>query len=271
MGVAPLFYIGKKFQNGMISATGVKPTLIKFVLSLILTTVISSCLNPSDQTFDPHKRVPGEPIGEGSVTNFRPKPDDVVQPTLLPNIGKWMLDPDLTPAHWIGEVYYGKTLREPINIIIVDQVANSPEEAKKRLIEACSAAGYPSREGHSSGYLGYIGGRLYAQLPEGQDHAFSNAPYFINNDHGRLFGPYSHQGAYLFIGALSREKVVPWAKIKHQFVSFNQARDDFAENISRKTEYQVSGYVNLSNVIVNDPKITTGDHDGIAVSLKAGK
>ncbi len=182
-----------------------------------------------------------------------------------------MLDPDLTPAHWIGEVYYGKALREPINIIIVDQVANSPDEAKRRLVAACSTAGYPSREGHSSGYLGYIGGQLQTQLPEGKDHAFSNAPFIVNNDHGRLFGPYSHEGAYFFIGAFSREKVTPLAKIKHEFVSFDQARDDFAENISRKTEYQVSGYVNLSNVIMADPKITTGDHDGIAVLLKAGK
>lgn len=114
-------------HGGMISATDVKTTLIKFASWLLLTTAISSCMNPSD----PHKLVPGESISGGPVTNFRPKPDDVVQPTLLPDIGKWMLDPDLTPAHWIGEVYYGKTLREPINIIIVDQVANSPEEAKR--------------------------------------------------------------------------------------------------------------------------------------------
>lgn len=68
-----------------------------------------------------------------------------------------MIDPDLTPAHWIGEIYFQKALREPINIIIVDRAANSPDEAKRRLIEAASLAGYPSREGHSSGYWGYIG------------------------------------------------------------------------------------------------------------------
>lgn len=289
--------ICRRNHGGIISAIATKNTLIKVVSWLMLTPVISSCTVPFGQMFDPRKPNTGKSSSGAPIANFRPNPEDVVQPMLLPAIGKlsspitsfqpkpenvvqlrllpaigkWMLDPDLTPAHWIGEVYYGKDLREPINIIMVDQVANSPEEAKRRLIEACSTAGYPSREGRSSGYLGYIGGQLQTQLPAGQDHAFSNAPFIINNDHGRIFEPYSYKGAYLFIGAFSREKVTPLATIKHEFVSFDQARDDFADNISRKTQYQVSGYVNLDNVIVADPKITTGDHDGIAVLLKAGK
>lgn len=243
--------------------------LIGFASWLMLATIVSC--TPSDPTGSVQKSGAGKSINGRTVTDFRPKPEDVARPANFPEIGKWMLDPDLTPAHWIGEIYYGKALREPINIIIVDQVANSPEEAKKRVIEACSAAGYPSREGHSSGYWGYIGGRLHAQIPTEQNHAFSNEPYIINNDHGRLFGPYRHEGAYLFIGALSREKVTPLQKIKHEFISFNQARDDFAENMDRKTKYRINGYVKLSNVIVDDPKITTGDHDGIAVSIVAQK
>lgn len=236
----------------------------------LICAVVTSCTTSSNQTTVLQKPDANESISGASVANFRPAPDDVARPALLPEIGKWMLDPDRTPAHWIGEIYHGKTLREPINIIIVDQAANSPEEAKQRLIEACSAAGYPSREGHSSGYQGYIGGQLYGQLPEDKDHAFSNEPYVINNNHGRIFGPYVHEGTYLFIGALSREKVAPLSKVKHQYVSFNQARDDFAQNINRKTEYRINGYVNLGNVITDDPKITTGDHDGMAISLKAG-
>lgn len=289
--------IGERNHGSIILATDINITLIKFASWLILTMAISSCTAPASQMSDPQKPGTSEATGRGPVANFRPKPEDVAQPmllpaigklkgpvtnfqpkpedvvqlTLLPSIGKWMLDPDLTPAHWIGEVYDGKALREPINIIIVDQGATSPEDAKRRITAACAAAGYPSREGHSSGYLGYIGDQRQTQLPDRKDHAFSNAPYIVNNDHGRLFGPYSREGTYFFIGALSREKVVPLAKIKHQYVSFNQARDNFAENINRKTEYKVSGYVNLNNVIVADPKITTGDHDGIAVLLKAGK
>lgn len=247
---------------------------IKTASSLIVLTLVfiaaMSCTAPSGRVSDSQKPATDQAIS-GSVANFRPEPDDVAHPKLFPEIGKWMLDPDLTPAHWIGEIYNGKTLREPINVIIVDQLAGSPEEAKRRLIGACPAAGYPSREGHSSGYQGYIGGRLYAQLPEGSDDAYSNEPFVIDNNHGRIFGPYNHEGHYLFIGAFSREKVAPLASVKHDYVSFNRARDDFAENMTRKTEYKVSGYVNLGNVIVDDPQITTGDHDGMAVAMKAGK
>lgn len=65
--------------------------------------------------------------------------------------------------------------------------------------------------------------------------------------------------------------MAPLASVKHEYVSFNQARDDFAENMTRKTDDKVSGYVNLGNVIVDDAEITTGDHDGMAVSMEARK
>ncbi len=249
--------------------TGAKITL-GIIAPVLAFMAAISCALPSNQACAPQTLNTDEEISN-IVTNSRLKPDDVAKSEMLPEIGKWMLEKDLTPTQWLREVYYGKTLREPINVIIIDQLANSPDEAKRRLIESCSAAGYPSREGHSSGYWGYIGGQLYEQLPEGRDDAYSNAPFVINNNHGRFFGPYNHGGTYLFIGAFSREKVAPFAAVKHEYVSFNQARDDLAENMTRKTEHKISGYVNLGNVITDDPKITTGDHDGIAVSIMAGK
>lgn len=263
--------IHKRNHGGIISVIGVKTTFFGFASLLVFTAAISSRMASAHQASNPQKTDTGKSMSEKLVANLRPKPDEVVQPTVLPEIGKWMLNPDFTPADWLGEIYQGKTLREPINIIIVDPVANSPEEAKNRLIAACTAAGYPSREGHSSGYWGYIDEQLQAQVPQTQDHAFSNEPYIFNNNHGRIFGPYRYKGAYIFIGAFSREKVVPFSKIKHQFVSFNQARDDFAKNINLKTEYQINGYLNLENAIVNNSKITTGDYDGMAVLLKAKK
>ncbi|MEH2248503.1 hypothetical protein [Nostoc sp.] len=263
--------IHKRNHGGIISVIDVKTTLLGFASFLVLTTAISSGMASAHQASNPQKTDTGKSISEKLIANFRPKPDEVVQPTLLPEIGKWMLNPDFTPADWLGEIYQGKTLREPINIIIVGPVANSPEEAKNRLIAACTAAGYPSREGHSSGYWGYIDEQLQAQFPQTQDHAFSNELYIFNNNHGRIFGPYRYKGACIFIGAFSREKVMPFSKIKHQFVSFDQARDDFAKNINLKTEYQINGYLNLDNAIVNNPKITTADYDGMAILLKAKK
>jgi hypothetical protein len=41
---------------------------------------------------------------------------DIGQETIeapgLPNLGKWMLDHSGSPAHWLGEIYQGKKLRE---------------------------------------------------------------------------------------------------------------------------------------------------------------
>ena len=33
---------------------------------------------------------------------YRPGPGDVIRPANLPEIGKWMVSPDLTPADWLG-------------------------------------------------------------------------------------------------------------------------------------------------------------------------
>ncbi len=233
-----------------------KPTsLYSFATCLALALVLT--MLSASQVMPPTNSVASVGVG------------DIMQPKDLPEVGKWMLDADSAPSQWLGEVYEGRHLREPINIIILDHVADSVDEAKSRLIEAATTAGYPSRTGHSSGYQGYIAGQLFAQLPEENDHAFSNRPFYLNNNHGRIFGPYLYQGSYLFIGAFSREKVAPLASVRHQYVSFNQARDDFAESLDRKTAYKTTGFVSLDNAIVTDPDITTGDHDGTAVLIMA--
>jgi hypothetical protein len=65
----------------------------------------------------------------------------------LPELGKWMLDRSGSPAHWLGEIYDGKKLREPINVVLVDTRAASVEDAKGRVVEASAKAGYTSRMG----------------------------------------------------------------------------------------------------------------------------
>lgn len=204
----------------------------------------------------------------GLASESRLNAADLVQPPGLPLLGMWMIDPDGSPAHWLGESIAGKALREPINVVFVDGSARSVEDAKARLVAALAAAGYPSRMGHSSGYKGCIGGALHPQLPEERDHAFSNAPYEFTNNHGRVFGPYRHEGAYVFIAGFSRESVDVLANPKHQYVSFNQARDDVAQKLDRQSAYRIAGYENLKNVLIGDPAVTTGDHDGVAVVLR---
>jgi hypothetical protein len=197
--------------------------------------------------------------------------DNVASPQGLPEIGKWMLTHEGVPSDWLGEIYEGKTLREPINVIIVDEAAVSVEDAKTRLVNATAKAGYPVRFGHSTGYQGFIGGQLYAQLPKGWDDAFSNDVFEVNNNHGRIFGPYTTGATYIFIAAFSREDVDPFRDPGHRFASFNRARDDFTQRLNRATDYKVSGFVPLENALVDDLRFTTGDHDGVAVLVRAGR
>lgn len=209
----------------------------------------------------------------GSAAGFptKPKAIEIAAPENLPELGKWMIAPDGSVAHWLGSLYRGKKIREPINIVVIDPIARSEDEAKARLVKTCATAGYLDRQGHSSGYFGFIAGSFYGQVPGKKNHAFSNEPFEFNNNHGRIFGPYRKDGSYYFIGALSREAVAPLEKVKHSYVSFNQARDDFSHQLDFKTDYKIIRYVQLGNAAIADHEWTTGDHDGVAVVLSATK
>lgn len=146
---------------------------------------------------------------------------NLATPPDLPAIGKWMLGSDGAAAHWLGERFRGKGLREPINVVIVDEAARDAAEATARVLAAAQEAGYPVRMGPSTGYGAVIGGQLYAQLPRGRDDAFSNDPFEISNNHGRVFGPHQAGGAFVFIAAFSREEVDPFRSPGHRYASFN--------------------------------------------------
>jgi hypothetical protein len=182
-----------------------------------------------------------------------------------------MLGPDGKAAHWLGELYRGKGLREPINIVIIDEAARDAAHATSRVLAASKAAGYPVRMGHSTGYRASIGEQIYLQLPRGHDDAFSNEPFEFSNNHGRMFGPHEVGGAYVFVAAFSRENVDPFRSPGHRYDSFNRARDDFTQSLDLATPFKVTGFVNLDNAIVSDPTVTTGDHDGIAVLVRAAR
>lgn len=194
----------------------------------------------------------------------------VAHPPGLPAIGRWMIARDGTIAHWLGETVDGKHLHEPINVILIDEGATSADHAKQRLVAASAAAGYPVRIGHSTGYHGFIGGVLYGQLPHERDDAFSNRIFEESNNHGRVFGPHRFDGGYLFIAAFSRERVNLLHWPAHRYESFNAARDGFTRGLDEHTDFKASGFVPLGNA-VNDAQVTTGDHDGRAVLLRAPK
>ena len=202
---------------------------------------------------------------------FIPASSEVAKVRGHPPIGKWMISPNMTYADWMGVSYKGKKMREPINVVLVDPVAKSHEDALARFLAACENAGFTKRSGHSSGYSGWIGNRLYAQIPSERNHAISDEPFEFHNNHGRFFGPHFWNGRYFFIGAMSREKIGVAPKLEHMYVSFNQARDRFAQALEDKGEFTITAMITLENVILGDPLVGTGDHDGVAIVLTAAK
>ena len=221
---------------------------------------------------------PMPPAHPTTVTGAPPAAD-IVTPKGFPAVGKWMYAGSGEPAQWLGEVYRGRRLREPINVLIVDTLAASEDEAKVRLVAACASAGYPARRGHSSGYLGYIGKGYFPQLPEQQNHAFSDHAFDVDNNHGRVFGPApldpdggaAGRTGYVFTGAFSRENIDPVSRVKHGYASFNRGRDEFTRHMDERTPYRIMGFVWLDNAMVSDPDFTTADHDGVAVVLSADR
>lgn len=173
------------------------------------------------------------------------------------------------PATWLGEKVGGRTLREPVNVLLIDRAARSPQEATTRLLAAMIAAGYGPRGGHSTGYFGEVGGKLYPMLPTGPGEAFSDAPFFVPNNHGRIFGPIPVMNGYAFTGAFSLEGVRLLPRPGHSYRSFGVAREDLADKLSARTVFKRAGYVDLGSRI-DTPTETTGDHDGRAVLLVAG-
>jgi hypothetical protein len=182
-----------------------------------------------------------------------------------------MIAPDMTYADWMGIAYEGKELREPINAVIVDPLAESADDAVLRFLRACGKAGFANRTGHSDGYFGWLGDQLYSQIPRERHHALSDEPFEFHNNHGRFFGPHFSDGRYYFIGALSREKVGASITPEHIFISFNQARDRFADALVKKAEYKLTAFLELENALLGKPGVGTGDHDGMAVVLTATK
>lgn len=196
-------------------------------------------------------------------------PDEKASPPGLPDIGLWMISKHGSVADWLGVPHQGKKLLEPINVIILDAFATSSGDAVSRLIAAVEKAEFELREGHSSGYSAYIEGLILTQCPPGSEETYSDGPFELSNNHGRIFGPIEWRGAYVFTGAFSRESVDLVTKVKHQYESFDRARDAFTQKLSAKTDYRVTAFVSLGNAILGDDALTTGDHDGIAVLLKA--
>ncbi len=229
-----------------------------FIAPIFLIALISSNSAFLTNTGPEQKRVFGKSIDAS----------DIMAPQKLPRIGKWMFQENGERADWLGVKWKWKKLFEPINIVFIDTISKDFNDAISRLNDNLKKAGFSEKSHHSSGYIGFLCDRFYNQIPAQKYRAFADDSPDRPNNHGRIFGPCLYKGAYVFIGAFSREEINPSAKIEHQYGSFSQARDKLSQSLVTCGTYKIEGRVNLDNAIKNSDDATTGDHDGEATVLK---
>ena len=191
-------------------------------------------------------------------------------PTVYGNIGKWQLEPNGDVSDFGGQRYGGKTLVEPINLIIVDRTSTSAKEATAKLNATLRQSGFPAQAIHSTGFQSVIDGETYGQQPTGALEAFSNNFFLLPDDHARAFGPapaLDGEG-YVWTVAASREYFGLYGLLPtHTYVSYNAARDELANRLTRKNATLV-GIVGLGNAVDDSATQTTGDHDGYAIVIQ---
>ena len=197
-----------------------------------------------------------------------PAPQDMVD-TAYGAVGKWMIAPDNKVASFQGYKVGDRSLREPVNIVLLDKLARTPQEAAARLLSAMNAAGYPARSGHAgSSYRAMIGAQFYPAQPTGNTEAFSDGAWWRSNNRGWLFGPAPVAGGYLWTGSFCREDYQVISAIHQAYNSFAAARDDLAARLTTAGTFKQATTLNLENAL-NTPTLTTDDHDGQAALLVA--
>ncbi|BDX32285.1 hypothetical protein TUM20985_28320 [Mycobacterium antarcticum] len=197
-----------------------------------------------------------------------PSPGDVTH-TPYGDVGTWLLEPNGQISDYGGVPHEGKTVLEPINVIIIDPTATSAAQSTARLNAAMARAGFPAQPIHSVGFSGLIDGTTYGQQPAGFLQAFSDGFFLFPNDHGRVIGPApaAADTGYVWTGAFSTEALNPANPFTHQYVSYENARAELARRLVASGGATVLGIVPLGNA-VNDGTFTTGDHDGYAIVLQ---
>ncbi|MBX7448532.1 hypothetical protein GR927_11075 [Mycolicibacterium sp. 3033] len=197
-----------------------------------------------------------------------PAPTDQVS-TQYGRIGKWMIEPSGQISDYGGQLEDGRTLLEPVNVVIVDTKSSNPFQARIRLNRAMRASGFPPQSIHSGGFRGIIDGKAYRQQPSGLLLGYSDNFFLETNNHGRLFGPapMATSGGYVWSGAFSQEEWGTYhGRPAHLYVSSNVAREALADKLVAAGRATSAGHIALGNAYDTDT-VTTGDHDGEAVVL----
>ncbi|OBB05708.1 hypothetical protein A5668_16240 [Mycolicibacterium fortuitum] len=197
-----------------------------------------------------------------------PAPTDQV-PTAYGDVGKWMLEPDGQISDYGGLPYGGRTVLEPVNVIIVDPTSTSATEAERKLNNVMFWSGFPAQPIHSTGFRGTIDDVTYGQQPAGLLLGYSDNFFLFPNNHGRIFGPdpVESSAGYVWSGSFSTEQFVIYDLLpRHAYVSSNLARSALAMRLIASGRATYGGMVALDNSY-NTATTTTGDHDGYAVVI----
>ncbi|MGA5540282.1 hypothetical protein ACPCIR_00385 [Mycobacterium sp. NPDC051198] len=211
------------------------------------------------------------PIGVNAVPAIAPgvpSPADQV-PTVYGDIGKWMLQSNGQISNYGGLPYQGRTVLEPVNVIIVDPTSTSAAEATCKLNTVMFWSGYPAQPIHSTGFQGTIDDVTYGQQPTGLLLGYSDNFFLFPNNHGRIFGPdpVETSAGYVWSGSFSTEQFVIYDLLpRHAYVSSNLARNALAIRLLASGQATYGGMVALDNSY-NTATTTTGDHDGYAVVI----
>ncbi len=203
-----------------------------------------------------------------SIAPGAPAPTDRV-PTVYGDIGKWMLQSNGQISDYGGLPHEGRTVLEPVNVIIVDPTSTSAAEAACKLNTVMFWSGFPAQPIHSTGFQGTIDDVTYGQQPVGLLLGFSDNFFLFPNNHGRIFGPdpVETSTGYVWSGAFSTEEFVIYDLLpRHAYVSSNLARNALAMRLIASGQATYGGMVPLNNAY-NTAGTTTGDHDGYAVVL----
>lgn len=194
--------------------------------------------------------------GAGPVPEYFPNAAEVG------DLGLWMMGPAREYTYAASQ-HLGRQVRQPVNVIMSDFAARTPEQAAERVAQALGKVGYAPVKNVASGYQVYAGGVWQAQAPAGQ--AFMKTNPWGGAEVLRLFGPVKVEDGYTYVGNVTAHSRFGQAD-GPRFTNFMLARESLGQLLDAQTTFRKKGYIDLRSRL-DTPTETTADHDGCAIII----
>ena len=220
-------------------------------------------LTPTPLPSTPLISATGQPIRMALTPTFADQPGDVFRGMeQVGDPGLWVLR-GRTRADVDGLKVEGRSLREPVNVVLIDLFAKTPQDALLRATAALDAVGLKPSDRYTHGYQAYLSGTFQPEVPAGQ--VFARGIGSAREERLRLFGPWKSGDGYVFLAGIAAQNVTGQGRT---FSDFMVTREATADALSSRTAFKKKGYVDLLSK-VDTARETTADHDGCAVVLVA--